>query len=76
MARQSGREQLELSNIDLVMNVGIMAKGMFSQTTIKRIQYLMTKPHDNVPTERQLGVELVCAKNCDGCVRKILSFGY
>jgi hypothetical protein len=53
MARQGGQVQLEQSAMHLALNMGKMAKGMFSHSAIEEMQQLIKTPRAEVQEEKK-----------------------
>jgi len=51
IAWQGGRVQLEQSDMPLALNMARIAKQRFSRAAIEETQYLIKKPHAEVPAE-------------------------
>jgi hypothetical protein len=58
MAWRGGQVQLESSDMNLVLNMAIMAKGRFSPAAVEEAQYLFKKPRAEVQEEKKWGVEI------------------
>jgi hypothetical protein len=56
MARLGGREQLELSDLHLALNMAKMAKGGFPHTAIEESQYRIVRRCTKVREEETRGV--------------------
>ena len=52
-ARQGGRVQLEQSDMLQALNMGNIAKGVFSSAAIEETQYLIKKPRSEVQEEKK-----------------------
>jgi hypothetical protein len=57
MARQGGCGQLELSVLQLTVNMATMANSRFSRAIIEGTQYLVKKPRAEVQEEKKRGVQ-------------------
>jgi len=57
MVRRGGRVQLEQSDMRLVLNIAIMAKGGFPRASIEETQQMIKRPSAKVREEMNRGVE-------------------
>jgi len=73
MARQTGRVQLEQSNMRLALNAAKMAKGGFLRAAIEEMHQLIKKPRAQVREENKQGVEFPRHKKVKAVIERHLA---